>query len=449
MTRPAEIVELLARDPDGASREQSAEVLAAAEAHRSWVAAREAKWARHFEALDKDPSSPAKDLADEMQQKQKVGRGEARKRSERAKQLNDLPGTESALEDGEITDAHADVLARARAKADAEARAALEEHEAELLAHARRESPFEFAKRVERFVQKHSQDDGRSAWDKAKGRQRLSLTNTGDGMTRINGLLAPELAQRARTVLGKISDQLYRRDHQELAEDAPVPPLERTNEQRLAEAFDQVLRHAQGQDGPARHTDQAVVVLSYDDLVGRDGPGAGQSTLADGTPIPASVARQLACDAGKIPMVLGGRSVKLDLGRSQRDPSPAQGRAIRLIWGSCSFGPCHAPIEYTQNHHVEPYHENGHMGPTDIGNLTPVCTGNCHDLAHTPGWTFTKDPLTHVTTTIAPDGTTWIRQPNGPGITASGRRRPTEPPPAAADPPGQPAAATLFTEHAA
>ena len=94
------------------------------------------------------------------------------------------------------------MLARARAKADAKARAALEEKEAELLAHAALESPYEFAKRVDRFVQQHSQDDGRSEWDKKKARQRLTLSPADDGMTRMSGLLAPELAQRAKRVFG-------------------------------------------------------------------------------------------------------------------------------------------------------------------------------------------------------------------------------------------------------
>ena len=195
MPTPAEIVELLAQDPSGHDRDSRAG-LAAVETHRSWVAAREGSGPGAGRAA-RDPSSPAKDLAGEMQRKQKVGAGQAKRRAERAKQLEDLPETEQALEDGGITDAHADVLARARAKADAKARAALEEKEAELLAHAATESPYEFAKRVDRFVQQHSADDGRSEWNKKKARQRLTLSPTDDGMTRISGLLAPELAQRA------------------------------------------------------------------------------------------------------------------------------------------------------------------------------------------------------------------------------------------------------------
>jgi hypothetical protein len=59
-----------------------------------------------------------------------------------------------------------------------------------------------------------------------------------------------------------------------------------------------------------------VVILSYEDLLAKlEGAGIA-ATLADGTPVPASVARRMACDAGIIPLVLGGDSVPLDLGRT-------------------------------------------------------------------------------------------------------------------------------------
>ena len=117
--------ELLGQAPSG-TRSEALAVLGEAEKHRSWIAAREGAWARYVDSLPKDPSSPAKDLAGEMEREQKVGAGQAKKRAERANQLGELPGTEQALEDGGITDAHADAMARARSKADSAARAALE-----------------------------------------------------------------------------------------------------------------------------------------------------------------------------------------------------------------------------------------------------------------------------------------------------------------------------------
>src|SRR5690349_8317583 len=119
MRRPSELVEQLSSPPEGLSREELFAGLRSAEELRSWIAAREGKFGRALDALPKDPSSPAKGLADELERKQKISRGRAKAKAERAKQLEGLPGTESALEDGQITDAHADAMARGRAKADA------------------------------------------------------------------------------------------------------------------------------------------------------------------------------------------------------------------------------------------------------------------------------------------------------------------------------------------
>ena len=69
-------------------------------------------------------------------------------------------------------------MARARAKADASARAALDEHEAELPAAGSGETAFEFRKRLDQFVHRHSDDDGRSEWERMKAKNRLRCWRT-------------------------------------------------------------------------------------------------------------------------------------------------------------------------------------------------------------------------------------------------------------------------------
>jgi hypothetical protein len=148
----------------------------------------------------------------------------------------------------------------------------------------------------------------------------------------------------------------------------------------------------------------------------------------------------MACDAGIIPMVLGGDSVPLDLGRSRRDASHWQRLGLAAQWATCPIGDCTIPFAWTEIHHLDPFHADGHHGKTDLDNLIPACDHG-HDLAHTPGWTIQKLPDGSVVTT-APDGTTWHRHPDGPAA-----RHRTEPPPAATTPTADPAA-TLFTEAA-
>ena len=133
-----------------------------------------------------------------------------------------------------------------------------------------------------------------------------------------------------------------------------------------------------------------------------------------------------------IPLVLGGRSCQLDLGRAQRIASPSQRSVLFSLWSTCSFADCTAPVAWSEMHHTIPFE---HGGPTDIANLSPACRAGCHDLAHAPGWSFTKDPDDHSTTTIAPDGRRWHRMPNGPAVkepisgAAPGGGHPTRAPP--------------------
>jgi Domain of unknown function (DUF222) len=328
-------------------------------------------------------------------------------------------------------------MARARAKADPKARTALEASEARLLALGAGETAHEFAKRLERFVAHHSDDDGRSEWERKKARRRLSIYSDKDGMTQVHGVFDPENGRVVKSLVDRIADELFRRDHRDHPTDAAIPLEERSNEHRQADALVEACRRADGKDHPASVPDRVVVILQYEDLLDRLAAAGHTITLPDGTPIPAAIARRMACDGGLIPLVLGGDSIPLDLGRTKRRSSPAQRTALKALWATCSFADCRTPFDWCEIHHTRPFNADGAHGRTDIDELTPNCR-RCHDLAHTVGWTQVKHPDGTVTTT-APDGRTWHRLPD----------RRAEPPPAAApDPEPQAAAATLFTDVA-
>ena len=440
MFDPHGAVDLLERDPDNPTRAEIDQMLELTEAARSWITGREARWLRAGTEVEPDPADPAKDDADRLARKQKTSRAKAKTRTDTARELGNLPETQDALENGTITDAHADAMAHARSTADAQARAALDDHEADLLALGALESPWEFKQRLARFVKVHSADDGRSEWDRKQAQGRLRMWDDKDGMLQLHGQLPPGTPKAVlRRVLGGISDELFRRDHQDHPDDQAIPFAERDNEQRLAEALVEACRRAEGQAHPTTSHDRVVVTLTLQDLFGtpHDGPGP---TMNDGTPVPASVARAMACEAGIIPLVLGGDSIPLDLGRTRRLASPGQRVALGALWSTCSFADCATPYAWTELHHVHPFNADGGHGRTNIDELTPVC-GHCHDLAHHPDWHFDKLP-DGSTITRAPDGTQWRRWPD--------RQRPAQPPPAAATHPGtqNEPAATLFTDAA-
>jgi hypothetical protein len=108
----------------------------------------------------------------------------------------------------------------------------------------------------------------------------------------------------------------------------------------------------------------------------------------NGYPVSAGTARRLACDAGIIPAVLGGRSEVLDLGRSTPTWNRAQRRALRLQDQGCVFPKCQAGLDRCQIHHDQHW---SHDGPTNKDNGIHLCHYH-HRLVHHENWVITRDP---------------------------------------------------------
>ena len=146
--------------------------------------------------------------------------------------------------------------------------------------------------------------------------------------------------------------------------------------------------------------------------------------LADGTALPVSVVRQMACEAEIIPVVLGGDGRALDIGRAARLATEPQRQALRAMHRTCIQPDCQVPFDECRIDHIIPW-ENG--GRTDLSNLAPLCESckHHHDV-HEGGWTLTMT-ADRIATWTRPDGTTYW---NGPTID----RAPNgiTPPPAAA-----------------
>jgi hypothetical protein len=138
-------------------------------------------------------------------------------------------------------------------------------------------------------------------------------------------------------------DSIAARDYRAAKDVADRAALAQTPDQRLADALLKVVAAAEGTgaDGegagiPAGAA-QITVLMREQDLRDR---AAGRGLLADGTEVSAGELRRLACDAGFIPVVLGGKSEILDLGRLRRLASPALRHAVGLRDGHCAFPGC-------------------------------------------------------------------------------------------------------------
>jgi Domain of unknown function (DUF222)/HNH endonuclease len=125
--------------------------------------------------------------------------------------------------------------------------------------------------------------------------------------------------------------------------------------------------------------------------------GAGPE-LVDGTPLDASVAQRIACDASWVAHLVGEGGEPLALGRKTREWNTSQRRAITIRdGGRCRFPGC--GHRYGDIHHIELW---SHGGSTDITNGLLVCARH-HTLLHR-GFTAAGD-ANHTITFYRPDHT--------------------------------------------
>lgn len=169
---------------------------------------------------------------------------------------------------------------------------------------------------------------------------------------------------------------------------------DRTNEQMALDALTELVRiGVDRDDGTILGSIKPGlrVTISFDDLTrainehGHEHPetDTGVAWLEGcSEPMPASTARRILCDQGALPIVLGGASEVLDLGRTRRLFSRAQRVALAGKFGGCMFGGCDRPASWCEAHHIDPYDPGG---PTDLDNGILLCRRH-HMLLHDHGW---------------------------------------------------------------
>lgn len=120
---------------------------------------------------------------------------------------------------------------------------------------------------------------------------------------------------------------------------------------------------------------ELLVTITYDALAGfTEEAGYTQH----GELISAATARRMACNAGILPLVMGGKSQPLDLGRKIRFFTKAQKRAIATRDRGCANPGCSMPVHRTEVHYIKPFSENG---KTDVSNGLLLCI-RCHTAYH-------------------------------------------------------------------
>ncbi len=119
-------------------------------------------------------------------------------------------------------------------------------------------------------------------------------------------------------------------------------------------------------------------------------PSSGAASTDTGTPISASAARRIACNAGILPAILGGPSQILDLGRQERFFTDHQRTALATTYDTCAADDCDRPYAWSELHHQNPWSRGG---LTDLDRALPLC-GYHHRRIHDPAYThqITRNP---------------------------------------------------------
>ncbi len=199
----------------------------------------------------------------------------------------------------------------------------------------------------------------------AEQARHLNFADDGHGSTSIKGSLPTADAALIKAQIEALAQQMHRTALE--LRDSGVAQL--SWPQRRADALVELARRVAIQQAAPKHggdRPHVVVLIDYDDLLS-DCHAAG---LADGTMLTAGQLRQYACDAGILPIILGGPSGVLDVGREQRLVTPDIRHALQVRDRGCVFPGCDRPAADCDAHHIVPWAQGGE---TSLSNLCLLC----------------------------------------------------------------------------
>jgi hypothetical protein len=292
-----------------------------------------------------------------------------------------LPNSAAALAAGEIGPAQVRVITETMTAIPASVSATdRDTAEAELARHARSFNPTSLHT-IGRHILAHLDPDGPEPRDEPEPDStagELRLRNRRDGRLGLEGFLEPEHSAAFRSLI------------EQLAGPRPATggiPDPRTAAQRNAEALLEVCGLARAaQECPATAGEPPHMTVTIDWAALRT--GLGVATLDYGTHISASEARRWACDAKIIPVVMGGKSEPLDVGRAMRTVSLAIRRALVARDRGCAFPGCDRPPGMCQAHHALHWIDDGE---SSVENCVLLCEAH-HRHVHQTGWEVVIHP---------------------------------------------------------
>jgi hypothetical protein len=280
-----------------------------------------------------------------------------------------MPDVHTALAAGTVSSGHADAIARATNRLDESGREELAAMGSELVELAARSTVETFDRKVRDLARRLSRDEGLRHHERLKSQRSVSRWTDGEGMCHTRISLDPESDARFSAVFDAA-----------VAAEQAKPDSGRTFDQLKADAFLNLVA-APAAHGARRPAPEISVLIDLATLQ----HGLHETSVCetfDGQPLPPATVRRLACDAEIIPIVLGGDSKVVDVGRARRLATADQRRALRAMHMSCTAPDCQVRFGDCDIHHLKEWREGG---ATDLVNLIPLCSRH-HHLIHEGQW---------------------------------------------------------------
>ena len=350
--------------------------MAAERAQAELVAATAVWYARQAWTADGSCSGPAW-LAEHTP----MTRPAAAKLCATARLVHDHEQTAKALDVGDVTVAHVEVLAGAvRGREEL-----YPEHEDTLLNAASSLTPDDLVTVAKRW--RSLADDQLAAVDAAGAQeQRFFHVSPTFGGGRLDGFVEPT----GTATLIRALDALVPPDPAGTPDPRPLSVRRADGLVMLAEQWLAAPERA------GRASCTVNVVIDVDTLLAKGSLDVcdARCDLDDFGPVGRAIAARLACDAKVARIVMAGESKVLDLGRSTRVVSPELRRAVAIRDRHCQRKGCRTPAKWCDVHHIVHWLDGGE---TTLDNLVLLCRRH-HIDHHEGGWTISRQPDGTVTT---------------------------------------------------
>lgn len=295
--------------------------------------------------------------------------------------VNNLPNTCSALATGEISAAHATVIAREAAIAirNGAPDSVIFEVEQRAISFAELHTPGQVAARVRTDIAKAIPEEFEEITSRATALRRVSCYNEADGMSTVVAILP---AADAQIVMNSIEAFILRQDQLHLSQNKS--DTDRTIDQKRADALSTICSNFLSEISetvtPQRRPLTVNVTVDLPTLLGlSENPGQ----LAGYGPIPASVARELASDAKWKRFITEPQTGNLlDFGRESYEPPQHLKDFLIARDRTCRFPGCRRSALLSDLDHAESWESGGSTSPENIGAL---CRRH-HRLKTHDGW---------------------------------------------------------------